>query len=343
MDPLLIGIMSLGGLFVLIALHVPIGPAIGVTGLVAYTVMEGFAPAVSLFGTEASLVFASAELAIIPLFLLMGNFATASGLSADIYRLAYAFVGHRPGGLALSTIVGCAGFGAVCGSSMATAATMTRVALPEMLKRGYRPTLAAGSVAAGGTLGMLIPPSIVMVLYAFLTEQFLISLFIAAIVPGAITVVLYAIAIAIYVRIYPNSGPAGPLMSWAERWRAVRDSWAVITLATIVTGGIYTGIFTVAEAAAAGAILAFAFTALRRRLSWSVLWEVLIETASNTGMLYLVIVAANVFTYSLTVSNLPETIVESIRGLAVPPLAIVKTWPVTLSLIIAMGYRTAFH
>ncbi|NQU72322.1 MAG: TRAP transporter large permease subunit, partial [Rhodospirillales bacterium] len=184
MDPLLLASLGIGAMFALIALHVPIGVAMGLSGFVCVGLLLGWDPAISLFKTEPSGVIASRDLAVIPLFLLMGSFAGAAGLSADLYRLAYAVVGHYRGGLAMSTIGACAGFGAVCGSSVATAATMTRVALPEMLKRGYQPGLATGCIAAGGTLGMLIPPSVILVLYAVLTEQFVIALFIAAVIPG---------------------------------------------------------------------------------------------------------------------------------------------------------------
>lgn len=323
MEPLTIGILALIGLLVLIGLHVPIGAAIGIAGLVSYTALDGFQKASSIFGTEASSVFTNLEIAVIPLFLLMGNFATAGGLSADIYRLAYAVVGHYRGGLAVSTVFGCAGFGAICGSSMATAATMTQVSLPEMLQRGYDPALAAGSVAAGGTLGMLIPPSIVMVIYAFLTEQFVIALFLAAIVPGIIAVITYWIAIALVVRFKPEAGPPGPRLDWAERWRVIKSAWTVVMLVTVVAGGIYSGILTVTEAAAMGAILAFLIAFLRGRLSWAAFWKVLIETASNTAMLYLIILGANIFAFSIAVSSLPEVVVTGIKAMDIPPIAVI--------------------
>ncbi|HIM46332.1 MAG TPA: TRAP transporter large permease, partial [Alphaproteobacteria bacterium] len=215
------------------------------------------------------------------------------------------------------------GFGAVCGSSIATAATMTRVALPEMLDRGYQPSLATGCIAAGGTLGMLIPPSVIMVLYAVLTEQFVISLFIAAIIPGAIAVALHFIAIFIYVHANPEAGPAGSKMPWPERWKVFAASWRVLTLAVAVSGGIYTGWFTVAEAAAVGACLSFLFTWQSGLLTKSVLWEVLSESAANTGLIYLIIIGANIFTYFVTLSHLPNHLVAAIQGLGVDPVVII--------------------
>ncbi len=322
MDPLVLGLLGIAGMFVLIALHVPIGVAMGLAGFVCVGIMLGWGPAVALFGIEPSGIVSHRELAVIPMFLLMGAFAGAAGLSADLYRLAYALVGHLPGGLAMSTIGGCAGFGAVCGSSVATAATMTRVALPEMLKRGYQPALATGCIAAGGTLGMLIPPSVIMVLYAMLTEQFVIALFVAAIVPGAVAVALHFVAILIYVRANPEAGPAGPRMPWPERWRVVRSSWAVVTLGVAVSGGIYTGVFTVAEAAAVGAIMSFGFTVMRRRLTWRVLWRVLSESAANTGLIYLIIIGAHIFSYFVALSDMTEQLVAVIQSLGVHPLVV---------------------
>ena len=323
MDPLVLAGLGIAGMFVLIALHVPIGIAMGLAGFVSIgLILDDWAAAITLFSTEPTAILASADLAVIPLFLLMGSFASAAGLSADIYRLAYAVVGHYRGGLALATIGGCAGFGAICGSSVATAATMTRVALPEMLKRRYRPSLATGCIVSGGTLGMLIPPSVIMVLYGVLTEQFVIALFVAAIVPGLLSVALYFIAIGFVVRIDPEAGPPGPRLEWRERGRIVLQSWGAVLLAVVVSGGIYSGVFTVAEAAAVGASLAFLFTLYRGRLTRAVIWEVLGETAANTGMIYLIIMGASIFTYFITLSQLPDNLVNTITALGLPPLLV---------------------
>ncbi len=323
MDPLTVAVLGIVAMFVLIGLQIPIGAAMAIAGFAAYAFDSGVAPALSLFGTETASALSNLDLAVIPLFLLMGNFATAGGLSADIYRLAYALTGHRRGGLALSTVLGCAGFGAVCGSSVATAATMTSVALPEMRKRGYRPGLATGSIAAGGTLGILIPPSIIMVLYAIQTEQFIITLFIAAIVPGLVAVTLHAIAIGTVVRIDPEAGPAGPRMGWRARLGVLRETWAVLFLAGIVAGGIYGGVFTVTEAAAVGAAIAFIFALLRGRLTRRRFLATLVDTAATTGMIYLILIGANVFSYFITASQLPDVVVEAIKELNAPPLMVV--------------------
>ena len=323
MDPILVATLGMIGMFVLIGLHIPIGISMAVAGFVGFGILNGFGPAATLFATEPAGVISNFDLAVIPLFLLMGSFAGVSGLSADIYRLAYAMIGHRKGGLALATIGGCAGFGAVCGSSLATAATMGRVALPEMLKRGYAPTLATGSIAAGGTLGMLIPPSVIMVIYAFLAEQFVITLFIAALIPGLIAVLFHFIASGIVVRINPESGPAGDRMSWPDRFVVLRKSWGVLLLLLLVIGGIYGGVFTVAEAASLGAGLAFIFTVGRGKLTVDSFWLVLKETASNTAMIYLIISGASIFTFFISTSKMPDALVKSIIAMELSPLVVI--------------------
>ncbi|MDH3760036.1 MAG: TRAP transporter large permease [Gammaproteobacteria bacterium] len=323
MDPVLVAILGLIGMFVLIGLHVPVGVAMAIAGAVGFGILTSWGAALSLFATEPAGVLASPDLAVIPLFLLMGSFAGVSGLSADIYRLAYAFVGHRRGGLALATIGGCAGFGAVCGSSVATAATIGRVALPEMISRGYSPTLASGSVAAGGTLGMLIPPSVVMVIYAFLTEKFVITLFIAALVPGILAILGQFITVWILVRRDPAIGPAGERVSWPERLRVLRQSSGIVVLLGAVIGGIYGGIFTVNEAASLGAGLAFLFTVMRGKMNWSNLKQVLRETASASAMIYLIIMGASIFSIFISASNMPEALVTSIQGMNLSPMLVI--------------------
>jgi len=323
MDPITIAILGMLGMFALIALHVPIGVAIAAAGVVGFGLLGGWSPALSLIGTEYIAVFTNAELAVIPLFLLMGSFAGVSGLSGDVYKLAYAFIGHRRGGLALATIGGCAGFGAVCGSSVATAATMGRVALPEMIDRGYSQTLASGSVAAGGTLGMLIPPSVIMVIYAFLTEQFVITLFIAALIPGLIAVLFHFLTVVVLVRLNPEAGPAGARTDWRGRWKVLTQSWGVLVLMIAVIGGIYGGVFTVNEAASLGAGLAFIFTVMRGQLNWSTMFQVLKETATNTAMIYLIIGGASIFSSFVTLSRMPDTLVNLISSLGVAPLVII--------------------
>ena len=323
MDPLFIGILGMIGIFVLIVFHVPIGVAMALAGLASLTAMESFPQAVSLFATEPASVLGNMDIGVIPLFLLMGSFASRAGLSGDIYRLVYAFVGRFRGGLAMATVGGCAGFGAVCGSSVATVATMARVSLPEMLDRGYSPALATGCIAAGGTLGMLIPPSVVLVLYGFLTEEFIIALFTAAVIPGLIAVAVYGIAIALYVHIWPQAGPPGPRLSWRQRGGAATGAWAAIFLAVLVLGGLYGGVFTVTEAAAIGAGTAFLFALGRRRINFKTFSLVLLETAANTGMIYVLIIGASIFSFTITLSGMPELTVDWIASLGLPPLSVI--------------------
>jgi C4-dicarboxylate transporter DctM subunit len=260
----------------------------------------------------------------------------------------------------MATIGGCAGFGAVCGSSLATAATMGRVALPEMLDIGYSPTLASGSVAAGGTLGMLIPPSVVMVIYAFLTEQFVITLFIAALVPGVIAVLFHFVTIAIIVHRNPEVGPAGERVDWSGRLQTIFQSWGVLVLMLAVIGGIYGGVFTVNEAASLGAGLAFLFALYRGKLNWQTIFQVLKETATNTAMIYLIIGGASIFSSFITLSRMPDALVSYIGGMGLEPLivvlilfalylvlgavfdtiaAMVITLPFVMPLILELGYN----
>jgi C4-dicarboxylate transporter DctM subunit len=323
MEPPVIGGLVVAGMFIMIALHVPIGVAMAIAGFIGTGIIIGFEPAIALFGIEPSSAIASQELAIIALFLLMGNFAAAAGLSGDLYRLAQAFLGHRKGGLAMATVATCAGFGAVCGSSLATTATMTRIALPEMDKRGYSRRLSTGSIAAGSTLGVIVPPSVLLVLYAILTEQFVTALFVAALGPAIIAIFLYLFSVMAYVGVAPNAGPAAERVPWAERRVVLKKSWGVLLLAIVVSGGIYSGVFTVNEAAAVGAAVAIAFTALRGKLSRSIFFSNLKETAASTALIYLIIIGASIFSYAITLSHLPDIIVTSIEDLGLEPLMVI--------------------
>lgn len=359
MDPILLTLIGLGCMILLIGLHIPIGVAMGLAGFIGYGLLEGFSPALTILTTAPTQTLSSVDLVIIPIFLAMGSLANSAGLSRDIYNLIYVLIGHRKGGLALATIAGCAGFGAVCGSSTATAVTMGRVALPEMLSRGYSQKLAAGSVAAGGTLGMLIPPSIVMVIYAFMAEEFVIDLFKAALIPAAIAVSFHFIAIMIYVRIHPDEASVGERTSWAERGKTLVKSWGVILMMGTVIGGLYSGIFTVHEASALGLAIAFLFALFRGKLNRVTLWNLMKETAGNTAMIYIIIIGAGIFSYFITATRVPQSFVETMNGLDVPPLVIIFlllamylvlgavfetvssmliTLPFVLPLVISLGY-----
>lgn len=318
MDPVALALVGLAGMFVLILLHVPLGVAMGVAGIVGFGLHSGMAPALSLLASETAGAFSSLDLATIPLFILMGGFASAAGLSEDLYRVAYALVGHRRGGLAMATVAGSAGFGAICGSSVATTATFGKVALPSMLARRYAPGFATGTIAAGGTLGILVPPSVIMVIYAVLAQELIITLYVAAIVPSILAVGLHMAAIGTYVRLSPDAAPSGPRMPWPERLQVIRSGWAVVALIGIVLGGISFGVFTATEAAAVGAALAFLCAVARRSLNRAVLGTTLMDTAATTGMIYVIIVGAALFGYFVAVTQAPQAMIAAIGDSGLP-------------------------
>lgn len=291
-------------------------------GVVGFGMMIGWTPAMSLLATEPASIMGNLDLAVIPLFLLMGNLAVTSGLAHDLYAAAYAVIGHRRGGLALATFIGAAGFGSICGSAVATTVTFGRVALPEMLDRGYAKSFSAGIVAAGGTLGIVVPPSTILIIYAILTEQFILDLFAAAVIPSILALTLYLITVAILVRRNPELAPAGPRASMPERLRAIGSAWGTFLLAGLVLGGIYTGIFTVTEGAAVGVTTAFGLSVLRG-LSLPALKSVLVSTATGSLMCYIMIFGASIFGYFLTITRTPEMMVNVINGLGLPPLVVV--------------------
>ena len=233
------------------------------------------------------------ELSVVPLFILMGNFVARANLAAELYNASNAFLGHRRGGLAMATVVACGGFSAICGSSLATAATMSKVAMPSMRRFKYDDSLATGSIAAGGTLGILIPPSVILVIYGILTQQSIGKLFAAGILPGLIGVLFYLLAVRYVTWRRPAAGPVAERQDWPARLRALRQVWGVVVLFVLVMGGIYGGIFSPTEAAGIGAVGAFLFALLRGSLTWAILWEVLEESASTTAMLFTVLIGAH--------------------------------------------------
>jgi len=324
LDPLTIGILGFTGMLVLIALHVPIGIAMAVAGIAGFYLLTGnLSAAISMLSAETAGAIASPDLIIIPMFLLMGAFAGTSGLAGDLYRLANALIGHRRGGLAMATVAGCGGFGAACGSSIATTATMARIALPEMERRGYATHLGSGSIAAGGTLGSLIPPSSIMLIYAFLTEQFVVDLFIAGIVPGLLTIGIYFMAIWMLVRIRPGIAPAGPRTSWAETGRVALSTWGILVIIAIMTVGLYGGIFTVTEAAAAGLLVTVLFAWARGKLDRKNIRRTIAETAYSVGLLYVILIGAHIFANFIAITQMPALLVDWVIGLELPPLSVI--------------------
>ena len=323
MEAITIALLGILIMFVLIALHVPVGVSLAITGVGVFAWIVGFDEAVSLIGTEFSATLSNMDYSIIPFFILLGSLASAAGLSTDLFRLANSFLGHRRGGLALATVGGCAAFGSVCGSSLATVATMTRVALPEMLKRGYKPSLATGSIAAGGALGSLIPPSLIIVLYALLTDLDTRMLMIAAIIPAMLAIVMNALTIITIVRINPDIAPKGERASWTTRGQSLVKSWQVLLLGGVVAGGIYGGLFNITEAAAVGVVIAFLMCGMRGQLTKSNLREVLQETASNTAMIYMMLIGASILSYFLSISHMPEYTVTWIDSMNLPAFVVV--------------------
>ncbi len=257
MDPIVLNLVGLVAMFALLAMGMPIGFAMGAVGTAGAALLIGAGPSLSLLGLTVYETVITNELSVVPLFVLMGFFATGSGLSEDLYRSCNTWLGHRRGGLALATIGGCGAFAAICGSSLATAATMSQVALPEMRRYRYDERLATGAIAAGGTIGILIPPSVILVLYGLLTESDIGQLFAAGIVPGILTVVVFMATVSVIAHRNPEMGPPGERTSARQKLAAVKDVWATILLFVLVIGGIYTGAFTPTEAAGIGAMGAF--------------------------------------------------------------------------------------
>jgi C4-dicarboxylate transporter DctM subunit len=335
MSPIEIGLIGLACLVVVIFLQVPIAIAMAVTGAAGYLILTGnLNGMISLFGTETVNVLMNKDFAVIMFFLLMGGFAGAANLSADIYRCANAWMGHMRGGLAMATVIGCGGFGAICGSSIATTATMARIAMPEMEKRGYALSLCTGSLAAGGTLGSLVPPSVIMVIYAVQVEQFIIDLFIGAILPSILSIALFLIAVRLQLHFRPELAPPSPRIGFAERLAATRQAWGAIVLIVVVMGGIYSGFFTVNEGAAVGLVLALAFALGRRLLTGATFWMTLREQAGSIALLYLILIGANIFGYFITLSHMPEAIVAWIKSLGIAPTAVII---VLILMYVALG------
>ena len=323
MDPLLLALFGFCVMMLLIALHVPIGIAMALVGVTGFAQITGWGPALSLMASEPASAMGNLDLAVIPLFMLMGSLAAAGGLASDVYNMANALFGHKRGGLATTTVVASAGFGAICGSGVATTATFGRVAMPEMLFRGYQPGLAAGSIAAGGTLGIIVPPSSMMILYAVLTEQSVLELFTAAIVPAMLAVVFYAVAIQYAVARNPEAAPTSEKMPMNERMAALAHGWSVIVLSVVVLGGIYSGIFTVNEAAAIGVVIAFLFGVLRRKIDRKTFLRVMAEASAATAMIYIMVFGATIFSYFVSVTGGAQYLVDTIAALSVEPILII--------------------
>lgn len=308
-------------MLVMMIIRVPIAISMFIAGAGGYIAISGWLPFLGFLKSSPYSQLSSYSLSVVPLFLLMGHLATHAGISRAIFRAANAVFGSMRGGLSIASIGGCAMFGAICGSSLATAATMGKVSLPEMKRYNYSGALATGTLAAGGTLGILIPPSIILVIYAILTEQNVAKMFLAAFFPGFLAALGYIIAVSIYVRIYPESGPAGPKMDAREKFEALIGVLPAVALFVVVIGGIYAGIFTPTEAAAFG-VLGTGFIAWWNGITREEIAESLTGTAVSTGMIYMILLGASIFNAFLTQTQLPQTLATYISSTGYSPMMV---------------------
>ncbi len=305
MSTLTIGVIGFAALLGLLAVRIPIGVAMIGVGLVGYVIIAGPVALLSFLKTETYWRFTTFDLSVVPLFLMMGQFAAKAGLSRALFSAANTWLGHHRGGVAMAAIGGCAGFGAISGSSLATAATMGQVALPELRRLNYSGSLATGTLAAGGTLGILIPPSVVLIIYAIMVESNVAALFQAAFIPGILAALGYILAIAIVVRLNPEAGPAGERASRSEKWHALLEIWPVLLIFLLVMGGIYLGVFTPTEGAAIGAIGTFLVAVTKGGMRLDGFIDALLGTASTTAMIFLILLGAALFNAFLGFSQLP--------------------------------------
>jgi len=318
-----IGISMLAGMLVLMAIRVPIAAAMFIPGAVGYWAMTNDLALLNTLKGSAVARLTVYDLSVIPLFLLMGQFATQGGLSRSLFRAAAAFVGHIRGGLGMAAILSAAAFGAICGSSIATSATITQVAYPEMKAHGYHGRLSTATLATGGTLGILIPPSVPLVVYAILTEQNIAKLFAAALLPGILAMLGYIVVIAIYCRVRPELATPSEPMPWRERFVALAGVWPIVAIFVVVFGGIYGGLFSPTEGAAVGAASTFVAALAQRELSLDGIKRSFLGTAETSAMVFMVFLGADMMNSALALTQMPMHLANWVGGLHVPPLVIV--------------------
>jgi tripartite ATP-independent transporter DctM subunit len=318
-------LVGLAAMLVLSFVRIPIALSMAIVGVVGYAYMRdwNWAPAFASLQTRLYETGRNYTLSVVPLFILMGNFVTRAGMSQELFRAANAFIGHLRGGLAMATVLACAGFGAICGSSIATAATMSKVAYPSMKRFGYSDALAAGVIASGGTLGIMIPPSTLLVIYGVFTETNIGLLFAAGILPGLLGAVLLCLAVQYYTWRHPGAGPRGERSGWGERWQATRGVWAVAALFVFVIGGIYGGLFTATEGAGMGAFGAMAFALWRRTLTWRSLYQALVESARTTSMIFMILIGALMFAEFINITTMPNDLRDLVNRFEIHPIAVV--------------------
>jgi tripartite ATP-independent transporter DctM subunit len=332
----MIGLIGVVAMLILLALGMPIGIAMLLVGTIGFAVTHpaGLPVTFHMLGSYPYSYAAFYELAIIPMFVLMGNFGAVSGMARDLYAAAYSWIGHWRGGLSHATILACAGFAAVSGSSVASAATMGKVCLPEMRRYNYDARLSTGTVAAGGTLGILIPPSTAFVIYALLTEQSVGRLLLAGILPGLLLTVIFMITVAVWMRFRPQYGPPGPRASWSERRQSFGQATPMMLIVLVSIGGIYAGVFTPVEAASVGAFLAMLYALWRRSLGGGNFGDILLDTVQTTSFVFLILIGALVFGPFLALSGLPEYLANWLVDLDVPRLVILL---IVLAVYIVLG------
>jgi len=309
--------------FAMAFLRIPLAVAMAIAGMVGMGLMRGWQPA---FASTSQVIFETGfhyVLSVIPLFVLMGNLVARAGMARELFTAANSFVGHRKGGLAMASIIASGGFGSICGSSIATAATMTRVAYPEMKSHGYKDTLATGAIAAGGTLGILIPPSTILVIYGIITETDIGKLFVAGILPGLVAITCLCLGVVYVTWRDPAAGPRAERFTWAQRLRAIRGIWGVVVLFGMVIGGIYGGVFTATEGAGVGAAGAFFFALLRGSLTPRVLMDILVESTRTTAMLFTILIAAMIFTNFINFTTMPGDLRDFVLQFSPHPIMVV--------------------
>jgi C4-dicarboxylate transporter DctM subunit len=317
MDSDLVAFLGFVALFTMMFLRVPVGVAMGLVGLGGFAAIVSVDAALGLLATSPIRTVTDYNLSLIPMFILMGVFATATGMSRELFRAGQAWFGGFRGGLGISTLAACGGFAAICGSSVATAATMTKVALPEMRRKGYSDRIATGIIASGGTLGIMIPPSVVLVLYGFITEQDIGQLFIAGIVPGILALLLQIGTLQVMAWRNPRSLPSGEHSQWREKLASLRGIWAVVLLFIAIIGGIYLGVVTPVEAAALGAVCTFVIGAIRRRLTLKLTLECLIEALRTSVAIFTILIGAMLFGYFLAITETPQALTQWLTALPV--------------------------
>ena len=322
MSPTVIGVVGLAALFVMIFSRMPVGFVMMLLGFIGFGYVVNFSAALNVVVKDLFDVFGSYNLTVIPLFILMGQIAYHSGISRRLFTVAYKFIGHWPGGMAIATIGACAGFSAICGSTNATAATMAAVTLPEMRRYHYRDTLAAGVVAAGGSLGILIPPSVIFIIYGIMTEQSIGKLFISGILPGILLTILFSLTVMLWAVVDPNVAPRGPRSSWAERLASLSGVLETLLLFILVMGGLFLGICTPTEAGALGAFGTLVIATVRRTITWRGFWQALQETTRISCMILVIVAGATVFGHFLAITRIPFDIANWVAGFQLPAAVI---------------------